>query len=93
MLRTLCILTVICLPLVGCKSKPKVPPADDAKLTQAEVPQLVRDAFRKDHPNVTLERVDQDVQPNGDVHYAFKFIDAKGRKGEAEYNDKGKPWP
>ena len=92
MLRTLCISTVIALSVTGCKSKPKTTP-DDAKLARAEVPQLVRDAFHKDHPNVTLERVDPDVQANGDVHYAFKFIDAKGRKGEAEYNDKGKPWP
>jgi hypothetical protein len=82
------------LSLSACRSdKPDNPHARDnaRKITRAAVPPEVIKSFNKDHPTVEVTWVNKQIQPSGAVHYEFKYTESDGRKGEAEYDDKGVP--
>ena len=90
-MRSLLLCVALSLGLIGCKSTPPPPqsPAGERKLAEAKVPLKVHDAFNKDHPKVNITWINTKIKDNGDVHYEFKYTDADGRKGEAEYDSEG----
>lgn len=90
-MNRLILLLGMIVALGGCHSEAPRPldPASEQKITDAAVPQKTRLAFEKDHPDVHVEEARKLIKSNGDVHYEFKFEEADGRKGEAEYDAKG----
>ena len=63
--------------------------AKEERTSMTALPQPVQDAFKKDFPNATVEKINRETEKDGAVHYEFKFKDQSGREQEVEYNGDG----
>lgn len=80
------------LAAAGCKSSNGDAEGQEVKLdpvSMTDVPTLVRDAFKRDHPNAQVKEVEKETYPDGTVHYEFEYVE-NGKEGDVEYTAAGK---
>jgi uncharacterized membrane protein YkoI len=64
--------------------------ATETTITMAEVPEAVKAAFQKAHPNVTPTEIEKETHRDGRTEYAFEFKQ-DGREQEVEFDANGAP--
>ena len=62
--------------------------ATEAVIQQSEVPAAVSDAFKKAHPNATVNKVEKETYTDGTVHYEYEFTE-NGKKSDVELGADG----
>jgi hypothetical protein len=82
-------LALVVAVTIGCKHMDADADATSATIALTDVPAGVRQGFDKDHPGVTIRKVEKETYKDGTVHYEFEFVDASGKEQDVEYNAEG----
>jgi len=61
----------------------------EEQIKEADVPEVVLNAFKTAHPDVTIIEIEKETYKDGTIHYGFEFKDKDGKKHEAEYTADG----
>jgi uncharacterized membrane protein YkoI len=76
--------------VVGCKSSGGGHDKEKhEEISEAALPQAVRDGFVKAYPNAKIEEVEKETYPDGTVHYEIEYRGADGKEQEVELNADG----
>ena len=86
--KSLIVLGLSGLLIVGCRGKSGDDDANEMTVAIADVPEAVRASFEKTHPGATVQSIEKETHADGTAEYEFEFTH-DGKKGEVELDQTG----
>jgi hypothetical protein len=88
MRRSLLILGMTGLLMVGCQGKGGEDDDNEMTVTISDVPEAVQASFNKMHPGATVQKIEKETHKDGMAEYEFEFTQ-DGKKQSVELDDRG----
>ena len=88
MRKSLLVLGMAGLLIVGCQGKGGEDDDNEMTVTMADVPEAVRASFEKMHPGATVQKIEKETHKDGTAEYEINFTQ-DGKKQSVEFDDKG----